>query len=197
VLTIEGRTPMKLAGMLRLGFVSLALSCSSTTTGDARGQGSTARGDYLAFTKNVPGEGTFVMYALLASNKVSALAYTQKDGKAVVDSKDGPLEESERATIDQLFTGELRTAYGADNWTGQGSTTPTNCPESEKICTPGQTTPTCICMPPPGSTTVLQYDVVYNRLTDYGSYKLREPMGQATTDMVNALEAMRVHHYGK
>ena len=179
---------MKLAGMLLWGLVSLVLSCSSTTTGDGRGMGSTQRQEYISFTKNAPGEGSLVMYAFLDSPKVTTLAYLQREGKPVVDSKDGALEEGEQATLEQLFTGQLRSAYSADNYTGPG------CPESERVCSPTATglPPTCRC-----NTPTLQFEVVYHRLQEYGSYWFREPLGEATTAMVNALEAMRSHHYGK
>jgi hypothetical protein len=192
---------MKLASLL-LSFVLalMALGCASSS-GEG-GSRSLTKENVVAFTKNVPGEGAFVMYANLASADVLTLAYLSgaTTGPSVDNglAKSTALRPEDFATFQRVFASGRLETYRADDWKGEGAAR-TTCPDVERVCGPGQSGADCLCAAPPGSVSALQYDVVWNGVpgSPNGMFTFREPMGETTRELVVELEAIRQFHFGR
>ena len=193
---------MKGAGLLLVFVLGTTTACASGI-GDAHGMPS--HQNYVTFTKSVPGEGNFVMYAFIPPKQVHTLGYTPgAEGQTVVEDKTSTLRDEDSAAFERLFTLERCTTYHADEWKGPGGeAAPQKCPDTQRVCSPtppgGQGQPVCMCVPPPGSLSVRQYEVAFEGVGEaqHGLFTFRDPMTAVTSEMVTALEEIRRHHFGK
>lgn len=173
--------------------------CTSTSV-DGR---SATRQDHVTFTKSVPGEGSFVMYAFLRSRQVHTLGYVPEGGKPAVSDRTTMLRDADAAEFERLFTADRMATYRADEWKGSGDAGDKieNCPPAQRVCSPaapGQTATDCMCVPLPGSLSALQYEVGLDGVAGVrGALTFRQPMGEATTEMIESLESIRSFHFGK
>jgi len=161
----------------------------------------------VMYTKLVPVEGTFVMYALPQTRQVHTLSYTPTgpDAKVVVSSKVTDLGEEDVAAFDRVFASDKLALYRADEVVvdPDAALPPTkieDCPEAWRICGPPPSSGlpmSCLCAPPAGSIGMLQYEVEWRKAGEHAAFTFREARGPLTTELIGTLEGIRARHFGE